>query len=90
MSFIQPYWFKVEMPPPSLMDFIARTSPEVYCLLPAGGRWYFGVVLSEEVIEYLLNEFKVLSFEQSSSLHIQTAAAKPGCQIWGNTELVNL
>jgi hypothetical protein len=90
MSFIQPYWFKVEMPPPAVMDFIAKTSPDIYCFIPAGGRWYFGVVLSEDVIDYLLNEFTIISFEQASPVHIQTAAAKPGCRIWGNTDLVSL
>jgi hypothetical protein len=87
--YIKPIWFRVELTPPTLMNFIGSTPPEAYCLVPMGGLVYYGIAISDDVVEYLTNEFLVKSLEIVSSEQIKKLTLKPGCKIWGNADLID-
>jgi hypothetical protein len=89
MAFVTPYCFRAEMSKPALMDFIARTPMEAYCLLPEGS-WVYGLVISNEVLEYLTNEFAVRTLEIIPAGEFQRLASRPQCRIWGSRELLAL
>jgi hypothetical protein len=71
------------------MDFIGRTPSDVYCLTPAGGYVYYGIVISDDILEFLTNEFQVRNLEIVNSAEITKLSTKPGCKIWGNVDLID-
>lgn len=71
------------------MDLIGRTRPEVYCLAPTGGSGYLGIVLSDDVVEYLTNEFQVLSLEIVDRQQFKKMASTPECRALDNTDLID-
>ncbi len=71
------------------MDFIAKTPPELYFLVPAGGNLYYGFFLYDDMVEYLTNEFLVDAVQLLGSVEVKKTANIPGCKIWGNQELVH-
>jgi hypothetical protein len=89
MAFIKPVWFKAELLPTAVMEFISRTPPEMYFLVPNDTLIYYGMVIQEDMVEYLCNEFKVLDLEIVSANDVKKAATKPGCTIWGNRDLID-
>ena len=87
MSYIRTYIFKAELSKPALLDFISKTPPEYYCFLVPDGTSLYGLLLTDDVIEYFINEFSVRSLEMVGSDEIQNVLSTPGCKIWGNREL---
>lgn len=62
MTFVTSYWFRIELLKPSIIDLIARTPPEFYFLVP-DGTWVYGMLVSDDVMEFLINELTVKSLE---------------------------
>ena len=89
MSFINTYIFKAELPKPAIMDFIARTPPELF-LMASSGQFIYGILLTDEVAEYFTNEFKIITFEIIQPQELKKVISTPECKIWGNRELLNL
>jgi hypothetical protein len=88
-SFIQPVSFKAVLSKPALMDFIAKTPAEAYFLvIPATGNEVYGIVISEDVIEYLTNEFTVHSLEFVPPAQVQKVMANTPCKKSGNYALL--
>jgi hypothetical protein len=71
MTFINPVWFKADLPITAVMEFIARTPAECYYLVPAGGGFYYGMLLEEDMLEYLTNEFLVRSLQIAPSAEVK-------------------
>lgn len=76
------------MSTPGLLDFIARTPPELYYLLLTPDKTIYGVFLSEDVMEYFINEFLPLTLEIISTTVLLKAAHAAGCKAWGNPDLL--
>lgn len=89
MLYYNPCWFKIELLPTAIMDFIAKTPPDCYFLVSVGENLYYGMVVSEDIIEYLLNEFHVKSFEVLQSEQIKKVLFTPTYKFFGNQELLN-
>jgi hypothetical protein len=89
MSFINPVWFKADLPKTAVMDLIARTPPNYFYLVPAGDDLYYGMFLAEDGLEYLTNEFTVRSLKIVASDEVKNVLALPGCKVWGNQELID-
>jgi hypothetical protein len=77
------------MPKPAIMDFIARTPPEFYFLVP-DTTWVYGMLVSDDVMEFLINEFTVKSLEIVSVSEIRKVMFRPGARIWGSQDLINI
>lgn len=88
MAYIKLGYFKVRLGKLAVMDFIARTPSDMYCLIPVGQDTYCGIVISENVIEYLLNEFSILSFEVMEKEPILQIIENFQIKAWGNRELL--
>jgi hypothetical protein len=88
MSRLNTYCFKAELSKIAIMDFISKTPAEYYFLIPDGVLVY-GMMVTNEVMEFLINEFAVKSLEIISLSEIKKAIARPGAKFWGNTDLVN-
>jgi hypothetical protein len=87
--FIQTVSFVAEMSKPSLMDFIARTPADVYFLvIPFTGNRVFGIVISDDVLEYLTNEFTILSLELVPQAQISKYLGEGNCRKTGNESLL--
>jgi hypothetical protein len=71
------------------MDFISRTPPDCYFLVPVNGNMYYGMVLSEDTVEYLTNEFTVHRLEIVDSVEVRKILTQPGCKIFGNKDLID-
>jgi hypothetical protein len=82
MVYITPVWFRVKLTQPTVMDFISRTPPEMYFLVPNDTLIYYGMVIQDDMVEYLCNEFKVLDLEILSAYEVKMAATKPECKVW--------
>ena len=87
MPFIRTYIFKAELSKPALLDFISKTPPEYYCFVVEGTSLY-GMLLTDDVIEYFINEFSVKSLEMVDPEIIRKVLITPGCKVWGNRELI--
>ena len=87
MSFVRTYIFKAELSKPALLDFISKTPPEYYCFLVPDGHSLYGMLVTDDVIEYFINEFSVQSLEIVGWDVIRKVFSTPGCKIWGNREL---
>lgn len=88
-SFIQPVSFKAVLSKPALMDFIAKTPADAYFLvIPSTGNEVYGIVISEDVIEYLTNEFTVHSLELIPPAQVQKVLATTACKKSGNYALL--
>ena len=71
------------------MDFIARTAPEHYYLIPGGGTTYYGMFISEDIVEYFNNEITVRELAIVTQVEVNRILELPGCKIWGNKELID-
>jgi hypothetical protein len=89
MSFINTYIFKAELSKTAIMDFIARTPPELF-LMASSGQFIYGILMTDEVAEYFTNEFKIITFEIIQPQELKKVLSIPGCKVWGNWELLNL
>jgi hypothetical protein len=89
MAFFTPVWFKAELPQTAVMDFIARTPPDSYYLVPAGEDLFYGMFLYEDTLEYLTNAFMVRSLEIVTSAEVKKVLIQPECKVWGNQELID-
>ena len=69
------------------MDFIARTAPEHYYLIPGGGNIYYGMFISEEIVEYFTNEFTVRNLDIVTQVEVKRILALPGSKVWGDIGL---
>lgn len=88
MAVLTSYWFRAELPKTAIMDFISRTPPEYYFLVP-DGTWTYGMVMTDEVMEFLTNEFSVKSLEIIQPVELKKILTKPGVKVWGNQDLIN-
>lgn len=71
------------------MDFIAQTPAEAYFLvIPLAGNEVYGMVISEDVIEYLTNEFAVQSLELIPPAQVKKVMATAACKKSGNYALL--
>lgn len=71
------------------MDFIARTPAEAYFLaIPLTGNEIYGIVISEDVIEYLTNEFTVRSLALLLPAQVKKIMATTACKKAGNYALL--
>lgn len=62
--FIKSFTFRADISKPNLLGFIGSTAPDFYFfLVPIKGSIIYGHIMSEEVMEYLTNEFPVNSLE---------------------------
>jgi hypothetical protein len=89
MAFINPVWFRVELPQVSVMRFIAETAPEHYLMGTTGGSVYHAVVLSEDVVEYLINEYQIEELVILSPTEVKKVLRSCNRK-WGNWELLDL
>jgi hypothetical protein len=87
-SFIPTYTFRAILSRPALMDFIARMPPENYVLLPQPDCIY-GIIVSDEAVDFFLNEFTVASFELVPISQIVQLGTTEGQKCWGNRDLLN-
>ena len=71
------------------MDFMARTPTELYLLVPDGDSAYFGMVASEEVMEFLVNEFSLTTLDIIAPSDLEQVLSRPGVRIWGNPTLAH-
>jgi hypothetical protein len=89
MSFISTYTFRTEVSKPALLDFIAKTPPEYFYFLVPGGPYVYGMFLTDDVVEYFINEFPVQTFEIVQAAVLNEILSQPGCKVWGNRELLS-
>ena len=89
MSFIVTYWLRAELSKPAIMEFLARVPAGQYLLVPSDN-WVYGVVVSDEVMEFFTNECSVRSLEFIPAAEVRQLAARPGARVWGNRELLTL
>jgi hypothetical protein len=89
MAFINPVWFKADLPKTAVMELIARTPVDCYFLVPAGGDLYYGMFLEADMLEYLTNEFTVRSLQIVASTEVKKVLDRPGCIVWGNQDLLD-
>jgi hypothetical protein len=89
MAFINPVWFRVNRPQISVMWFIAETAPEHYFMGTTGGSVYHAVVLSEDIVEYLTNEYQVEELVIVSPAEVKKVL-RSCSRKWGNWELLDL
>jgi hypothetical protein len=87
--FVTSYYFKAEIAKPVLLDFIAKTPPELFYFLVPAGNYVFGLFLTDELVEYFTNEFPVRSFEIVQPHVLKSLVATQDCKIWGNQELLS-
>jgi hypothetical protein len=89
MSFIVTYWLRAELSKPAIMEFLARVPAEQYLLIPRDNGVY-GVVVSDEVMEFFTNECSVKALEVVPAAQVRQLAAEPGARVWGTRELLTL
>lgn len=89
MTVFNPIWFRADLSKTAVMDFIARTAPEHYYLIPAGGSTYYGMFISEDVVEYFINEFTVSNLDIVTQIEVKRMLSQPGCKIWGSKDLTH-
>ncbi|RYY94394.1 MAG: hypothetical protein EOO11_17975 [Chitinophagaceae bacterium] len=90
MSFINPIAFKATLPRAALIDFIARTPPDQFVFVVPPGPYIYGLFLSEDVAEFLCNEFPPDHFEIIPVAELRTLAGDAGVRIWGARGLLEL
>ena len=89
MAFFQPYAFKATLSKPELMNFIAKTSAELYFMaIPPKSAEVCGVFINEEMVEYFTNEFLIERIQPGESKNVREALAMPGCRKCGNEGLL--
>ena len=83
--------FRAELSKPALMDFIAKTSAEVYYLvIPKNSQLIYGLMISgdeQDVTDYIANEFIPLSFELIPPTLVQRVAEAGGKECGNKTLL---
>lgn len=89
MTFIHPVWFRVNLPQVSVMRFIAETPSEYYLMGASGDSLYHVVVLTEDVVEYLTNEFRVNDLVMTTPAEVKMVL-RSCSKKWGNQELLHL
>lgn len=67
---------------------MSQVSPDSYLFSPTGQNSYYGVIVSNELIDFLLNEFKVTSYETVNSDEISKMIQNLDSKTWGNVELL--
>jgi hypothetical protein len=72
------------------MSFIASVPAEYYYFLVPDDHSIYGMFISEEVVEYFINEFPLQAFEIVRPEEIRKVMQIKGCKIWGNKELLAL
>ena len=89
--FITSHYFKAEISKVTLMEFLSSAPPDMFCfIIPKDEPFVYGIFLSDELIEYFLNEFIVKSFLNISKEELRQALEATGIGIWGNAEILNL
>lgn len=89
--FIETYYVRLEIKNRALMEFLAVVPADVYCLIaPAMGGSLFGVIISNDAIEYLLNECGIDSLSAVERETVVQTGQIMGSRRWGNEELLNL
>jgi hypothetical protein len=87
--FVTTYLFRAEVSKASLIAFISNAPPEYYSfLVPPDGTYVYGCMLTDDIVEYFLNEFPVRTFYIVEKAEIDAVAKIPGCKFWGNRELL--
>ncbi|GAA4336376.1 hypothetical protein [Flaviaesturariibacter amylovorans] len=90
MSFINPIAFKAALPKATLLDFIARTPADQFVFVAPAGPYIYGLFLTEDVAEFLCNEFLFDHFEIVPAADLRTLARDGAVKIWGNRELLEV
>jgi hypothetical protein len=91
MPFLSAYRFAADTRKAALMGFIASVPPEQFCfVIPAGGQSVYGLILSDEVMEYFTTEYPVAGLTHLSAAEWTAACSGEGCTVWGNRALLEL
>ncbi|MCW3105776.1 MAG: hypothetical protein JWQ09_282 [Segetibacter sp.] len=86
--FIPAYSFKVQIPKSRLLEFVANVPPELYFFfVPKVSGAIYGYLVSDDLVEYFLNEFPAKDFQIITMDMINQIANKPGYDFWGDNDL---
>ena len=84
------YAFIAHISKPGLMDFISRVQPDLYVFAITPNDEVYGMIMTDELMEYFTNEFGVKHLEHVATNQIITATQTYGCKICGSRELLDL
>ncbi|MDB5251031.1 MAG: hypothetical protein JWP27_200 [Flaviaesturariibacter sp.] len=91
MPFLTAYRFAADTRKAALIGFIAHVPPEQFCfVIPPSGQPLYGLILSDDVMEYFTTEYPVAGLTHLSPSDWQAACGAAGCTVWGNRALLEL
>ena len=87
--FIPSYLFKAHIKKVELLRFVATVSPTLYCFLipKSTDNFVYGYLISDEVVEYFLNEYLVKDFAILGIEELKEVVEKCEYEVWDNREL---